>query len=214
MMFDLFLALFGGAYYSGKIGAEKRRKRFAKIERESKDKSYNEITSDYFVINRDIETKYKNALISLETRDQTLESISTELYQVYGQDWSDFFKKFNLPDPNCSSSKLSSAKECNIMLHKPGNPWWAALTILIAKNEKRALECFGYSITAHSFGEWEFVFNESSSFEEQERPVKVMKIVEQYIKAEHPDYYILVDREQENGYIHIFTSWNFAPHKQ
>lgn len=211
-MFDLFLALFGGAYYSGRIGAEKRRKRFAEMDRESKDESYNAITSDYFVIKRDIETKYMNALTDLRTRDQTLESISTELCQVYGRDWSAFIQKFNLPDPNCSTSKSSNAKkECYLMLHRPGNPWWAALTILIAKNERKVLDCFG-DLTAHAFGVFEFVFNENSSSEEQDYPVKVMKIVEQYIKSEHPDYYILVDREQKNGYVHVFTSWNFAPH--
>lgn len=212
-MFDLFLALFGGAYYSGKIGAEKRRKRFAEMERESKDKSYNEITSNYFVLKQDVETKYMNALIDLKTRNQALESIETELRQVYGNNWSNFFQRFNLPDPNCNGQKTSSNKECDLILHRPGNPWWAALTILIAKNEGKVLDCFA-DMTAHPFGKLEFVYNMNSSPEEREFPIKVMEIVEQYIKVDHPDYCILVDQEQKNGYIHIFTSWSFAPHKQ
>lgn len=217
IVFDLFLALFGGAYYATKISTDKAQKRNAEFERENKTRSYNEITSDYFAIKRDVETKYITALCNHNTRSQTLETISGELLQVYGTDWENAFKKFNLPDPNVSRTqraKKTASRECELLLHRPGNPWWAALTILIAKNECRVLDCFGFGTTSHPFGTLEFVYNENSRSDEREYPIKVMRIVERYIKTKHLDYQILVNQKQERGYIHIYTSWNFAPYNQ
>lgn len=131
-MFDFFIALFGGAYWTGKFAHEKSICNSYERNRKTADEINLRLRAT-LPQELEIEQRLKNP----QTRDEALEEISSELHEIYGNTWRDEFNDDSRFD-----------KDIGFIY----SPWGKAFHLLLSQQGKLP-RMFSYNYSLGGLGE-------------------------------------------------------------
>ena len=179
-MFELFIALFGGLYYGTKILGEKSAAKAsdARFKRSSAILDTMDCSTD-----DEINTFY--LLTKPDSRMEALNTIADELRYIFGNDWASKYE----PQKEFSYKYISLFADDHT-----GNQWWAAVYILLAKQQKLRRRLRLHSI----WGDAEHVNIQKRTFD----------MIEKCIQKYHPEYHIVIVPDNYGG-SKGFVRWNF-----
>lgn len=177
---ELFIALFGGLYYGTKILREKSAAKAS----DATFKRASEIF-DTLDCSTEDECNVINLLIKPDSRIKTLNTISYELKYVFGDDWISNYR----PQTELPFKYISTFGDGDT-----GNPWWVAITVLLAKQGKLRRH-----LAIHS------MWGDDNAIDIQK---KTFDMIEKCIQKYHPEYHIVIVPDK-CGYSKGFVRWNF-----
>ena len=152
-MFDFFIAIFGIIYFAIRCAVEEGSK---KADKEMSKRSLEKHQS--IEMNAGEQTILSKELEDPVRRNELMHSISSELCEIYGQNWEELFSKYAY----------------NQTFFIRDIPWGIPLHILISKKAKvGALGCEKYELWGPK--------------ELRERLIKACEIIERNVKKEHPE---------------------------
>jgi hypothetical protein len=182
ILFDLLIALFGGAYYTSKISADKSARNYNAKRFQNGTEMFNEISSDGA-----LDTQMIISLRNPETRWNLLNSICSELHEVFGNGWEDKY--------NSTANFVESKYYMQEFDDSRGNPWWVAHSILISKAGRVPILLRRHELHGSS--------------EMIDIQIKTFRIIEREIKKVHPRYGIVITQTKNSGFGCGWINWNF-----
>lgn len=183
-MFELFIALFGGAYYLARFADDKAKSRAYTNKRNYNEMCFSKVSADFEAVFQ-AEQRLRNS----ETCDEALQSIEPELRYVFGEHWQEKYKK------RCGNSSVESKLFTYSVSDERGDPWWVATQLLLARDGKVA-----FTNSMHKLvGTPEMI----------DAQMRTFKMIEKEIQKEHPTYHIVVDHTIEYGRNIGWITWEY-----
>lgn len=163
-MIEFFIALFGGAYLTGRRIKENAKRNTSET-RLNKQKNMSEMLWS----TPEEERKLQNALIDEHDKWVLLNSISDDMITIFGENWQEAFD-------GDWHEKYRTNKDFGCILNAIYNPYHVALHILLSKRGKiKWLLTTGYEIS-----------NPDGIFEQE--GIRTLQIVERNIREHYPEY--------------------------